>query len=115
MRRFGHVARKIRATSPPRDLTKSFMEAVRSRGMAQPNHFTGKRRQEEWMEEDDLLGGELGQEQDLQRQLQRGGRGPMEPNQVGFKGRRLEQGDHDHERLGGGRLFNQGRLEPSRQ
>lgn len=41
--------------------------------MAQPNHLMGKWRQDEWMEEDDLLGGELGQEQDLRAQLQRGG------------------------------------------
>jgi hypothetical protein len=69
VRRFGHAAKKIRATFPPHDLTKSFMEVVRLRGMAQPNCFMGKRWQEEWIEEDDLLGGELGQEQDLWRQL----------------------------------------------
>jgi hypothetical protein len=39
----------------------------------------------------------------------------MEANQVGFKERRLEQGDRDLERAGGDRPFNQGRLEPSRQ
>jgi hypothetical protein len=27
----------------------------------------GKRRQEEWMDEDNLLGGDLGEEQDLRR------------------------------------------------
>jgi hypothetical protein len=41
----------------------------------------GKRRQEEWMDEDDLLDGERGQEQDLRRQLWRVDRGLMEPNQ----------------------------------
>jgi hypothetical protein len=101
VRRFGYVARKIKATFPPRDLTTSFVEAVRSRGMAKPNRIMGKRCQEEWMDEDDLLGGEMGQEQDLRRQLQRGTRGQMEANQVGFKGRRLEQGDRDLERTGG--------------
>jgi hypothetical protein len=62
VRRFGYVARKIKATFPPCDLTTSFVEVVRSRGMAQPNRIMGKRRQEEWMDEDDLLGGEMGKE-----------------------------------------------------
>jgi len=53
--------------------------------MAQPNHQMGKRHQDEWTEEDDLLGGDLGQAQDLRSQIQRGGRNQVEPNQVGFE------------------------------
>lgn len=114
VRRFSHTARNIRATSPPRNLDRSFVEAARSRGMAQASRFMGKRHQEEWMDEDDLLSGELGQEQDLRRQILRGGRVQSDPNQFGFKGRRVEQGDREQERPGRGRIFNQGRLEPHR-
>jgi hypothetical protein len=70
------------------------------------------------MEDDDLLGGELGQEQDLRRQIQKGGRAPVESillNQAAFKGRKLEVGNRDQERGGGGRSFNQGRWDPNRQ
>jgi hypothetical protein len=59
IRRFGHFARKVRAICPPHRLAKSFVEAVKPGAMAQPNRGMGKRCQEEWMEEDDLLGGEL--------------------------------------------------------
>jgi hypothetical protein len=45
--RFGHAARKVRATPQPRELAKSFVEAVRAREMALPNRIMGKRRQEE--------------------------------------------------------------------
>lgn len=115
MRRFGYLARKIRATHPPRLLSKSFADALKPREMANPNRLMGKHRQEAWMEEDDLLGADLGHEQDLQRQLQKGGRVQPEPSQAGFKGRRLEQGDGIQERPGGGRFFNQGRFDPRRQ
>jgi hypothetical protein len=60
VKRFGYTTRKIRDISPPRNLDRSFVEVVRSREMAQPNRFMGKRRQEEWVDEDDLLGGDLG-------------------------------------------------------
>lgn len=66
------------------------------------------------MEEDDLLGGDLGQEQDLRAQLQKEERSQGEPNQAGFKGRRFDQGDCEWERFGGGRNFNQGRWEQGR-
>lgn len=79
IRRYGHLARKIRATHPPHTLAKSFVDVVNPGAMAQPNGAMGKRGQEEWMDEDDLLGGELGKEQDLRFQLQKGGRGQMEP------------------------------------
>jgi hypothetical protein len=61
------------------------------------------------MEEDDLLGGELQEEQDLCWCLQQRSRGGI-ADQGGFKGRRTEnlggrgydQGIWDQERLGGG-------------
>jgi hypothetical protein len=65
IRCFGHFARKVRAISPPHRLAKSFVEAVKPGAMAQPNRGVGKRRQEEWMEEDDLLGGKLRKEHDM--------------------------------------------------
>jgi hypothetical protein len=70
-----------------------------------PNRLTGKRRQEEWMEEDDLLGGEL-EEQDLCYQLQKGSKaGP--PNGGGYRGRDGRgQNLEGHERFGGNRPFN---------
>lgn len=77
VRRFGYLARKVCSTHPPL-LTKSFAEAVNPSTMAH-NRPTGKRRQEEWMDGDDLLGGDLGKEQDLRLHLQRGGRSQGEP------------------------------------
>lgn len=104
-------SRKVRALPPNKTLTKSFAQATR---MARP---PGKRRQEEWMEEDDLLGGEM-QAQDLRRQLQRGGgRGPGTEG-GGFRGRRLDQYDGQgqfqdgHERFGGNRQYNPRRNQP---
>lgn len=55
VRRHGYLARTIHATQPPRELTKTFAAVVKPRAMAHPNRPMGKRRQEEWMEEDDLL------------------------------------------------------------
>lgn len=56
------------------------------------------------MEEDDLLGGDLGQDPDLWVQLQRGGRNQAELNQTGYKGQRLDQGDQEQDRFGGKEL-----------
>jgi hypothetical protein len=53
------------------------------------------------MEEDDLLGGDLGHDPDLWVQLQRGGRNQAEFNQTGYKGRTLDQGDREQDRFGG--------------
>jgi hypothetical protein len=64
--RFRHLSRKVRVLPPPQKLAFSFAHATMG-SMDQPRH-TGKRRQEEWMEEDDLLGGEL-KELDLRHQL----------------------------------------------
>jgi len=87
--------------------------------------FPGKRRQEEWryedwMDEDDLPGGDLRQEQDLRIQLQRGSRFQGEDERGGYKGRRVEgssargdQGEWDQDRFGG-RGPNQGDREQSR-
>lgn len=74
VRRFGFHARRVRrigAPSPP--LQRSFAHVVAEGSMADR---PWKRRggHEDWMEEDDLLGGELRQEQDLQHKLQRGAR-----------------------------------------
>lgn len=78
VRRFGHLARKIRVTPPLKHLESSFAQIVRSKEMSMdPGRGMGKRRQEDWMEEDDLLGGQLRKEQDLRRQLQRGSRGQV--------------------------------------
>ena len=114
IRRFGHSARKVHPTKPPPKLTKTYAAAVKPSFMAQPNRQMGKRRQDEWMEEDDLLGGDLGQAQDLRSQIQKGGRNQVEPIQVGFKGRRLDQGHREVERFGGGRNGSLGRWEQSR-
>lgn len=58
VRRFGHLARKIRVTPPLKHLESSFAQIVRSKEMSMdPGRGMGKRRQEDWMEEDDLLGG----------------------------------------------------------
>lgn len=74
IRRFGYQTKKIRATPLPPPLSSSFA-AVTQNSMAhrEISRQTGKRRQEnwryeDWMDEDDLLGGEL-REQDLQHQL----------------------------------------------
>lgn len=72
--RFGHNARRVRATFPPALLSISFVSVA----MVNREAPRGKRRSDEWMEEDDLLGGDLFQEQDLRRQLQRGPRPQME-------------------------------------
>ena len=83
-----------------------------------PGRQAGKHRQEEWMDEDDLLGGDLGEEQDLRRQLQRGGNFQGGGDRAGFKERRLEnsqrgargynQGDRGQDRFGGNHAFIRG-------
>lgn len=69
------------------------------------------------MEEDDLLGGKLG-EQDSRHQLLRpGGRGTVVSDRGGLKGRRVEnyggqgsyQGDWDGDRFKGNQTINAGR------
>lgn len=101
--RFGHLAKKVRVRHPPAPLSRTFVQAVRGE-MA--NQGRGKRRldegrQEEWMEEDDLLGLEL-KEQDLRNQLQRsrlqggtdrqGRSGFHGPNQMGREQERSNYG-----------------------
>lgn len=56
IRRFGLQARKVRVLAPPLRLTHSFAQATAGTAREPPRQV-GKRRQEEWMEEDDLLGG----------------------------------------------------------
>jgi hypothetical protein len=77
IRRFGHAARKVRVRLKLPPFTKSFAQAVHGQGMAnrENQRFPGKRRQEDWkyedwMDEDDLLSGDLRQEQDMRIQLQ---------------------------------------------
>ena len=67
IRRFGHTAKKIRATPSSPPLTTSFSRMVKGVPMANQDQQrkAGKRRTEDWMEEDDPLGGELRQEQEL--------------------------------------------------
>lgn len=43
VRRFGHIARKLRATHPPHSLAKYFAAVVNPSTMAHPNRPTGKR------------------------------------------------------------------------
>lgn len=103
VRRFGHNARKVRATSPPAPLSAPFASVAMASRVAP----RAKRRSDEWMEEDDLLGGDLMREQDLRRQLQRGPRQQMEGDR--FRGRRIEgygncnfeQGNRDFDRSRG--------------
>ncbi|CAD6273315.1 unnamed protein product [Miscanthus lutarioriparius] len=97
----------VKSALPPfQTLTKSFAQATKI-----ATRPTSKRRQEEWMEEDNLLG----EEQDLRRQLQRGGgRGPGAAD-GGGRGRRLDhyggrdQFQEGHERFGANRAYNPGR------
>lgn len=67
------------------------------------------------MDEDDLLGGEGCQEQDLRRQLLRGNRDQGGGVRVGGGERSMEQGDRTLERAGSGCGFEHGRLEIGRQ
>jgi hypothetical protein len=52
--------------------------------------LVGKRRQEDWMEEDDLLDEDVRNEQDLRRQVQHGPRFQGEGDRGGYKGRRID-------------------------
>jgi hypothetical protein len=71
VRHFGYAARQVRVLAKPLPLSKSFARVVAEPRMVgwDPGCQAGKRRQEEWMDEDDLLGGDLGEERDLRRQL----------------------------------------------
>lgn len=119
-----HTAKKVRVIPNPPPLTKSFARVVSERSMAKWDHqrTMGKRRQEDWMEEDDLLGGDLRQEHDLRRQLQRDNRFQGEGERPGFKGRRTENlggrvpefGNRGGDRFGGNRPMNPGRFEIGR-
>jgi hypothetical protein len=118
--RFRYNIRKVRVLPPPQNLVASFAQATS--GVMDPLRQKGKRRQEEWMEEDDLLGGELG-ERDLRYQLQRtGGRGEGVPDRSGHKDRRIEsygrqeghQGDWERERFRENRLAGMGRGDMTR-
>lgn len=59
VRRFGHLARKVKGIPPPLPTAAPFARVVREGTMAnrEMQRQGGKRRQEDWMEEDDLLGG----------------------------------------------------------
>lgn len=123
IRRLGFLSRQVRVSPPPKPLDRSFAQAVRSEMANRNQRPPGKRRQEDgWMEEDDLLGGDLYHEQDLRAQLQGGGRFQGEMERNGSKGRRLEptdgrgfeQGGREMERGRGGRVAGQGRQEPYR-
>ena len=126
VRHFGYAACRVRVLPKPLPLSKSFTRVVAEPRMAgwDPGRQAGKHRQEEWMDEDDLLGGDLGEEQDLRRQLQRGGNFQGGGDRAGFKERRLEnsqrgargynQGDRGHDRFGGNRAFIQGGLDQGR-
>lgn len=90
IRHFGHLARRIHRLPPPVSFHQSFARTV-EKGMANrgPNQPLERRQegwQEDWMEDDDLLG----EEQDLRRQLQRGARNFGENSQ----GRRMESASH---------------------
>jgi hypothetical protein len=63
IRKFGHFTRRVRRISSPALLHISFAKAVKGETMARVplEQRRGKRSQEseDWMEEDDLLGGDL--------------------------------------------------------
>lgn len=99
IRRFGYFARKVRKIGPPPPLRRSFVSAVGAESMArrEEEQRAWKRRQEDWMEEDNLLEEDFREERDLRFKLQRGageeyrrwrpqGRGGY-PNREGFGGR----------------------------
>lgn len=90
VRRYGYDARKIRVIPPPHRLQHSFAQAAMAK---EPPRYT-KKRQEKWMEDDDLLGEEL--KEDLRHQLNRGGRGGAGAGREISKERRVKN-------MGGGR------------
>lgn len=125
VRRFGYTAKKLRAISAPKILSQSFAAAVMANH--KQGRVTGKRRQEEWeedwMEEDDLLGPDTRHELDLRHRLLEGRGGGEERRAAGYNGHRYDsyggrdsgQGPRDQGRSErGGRLTTQGRLESSR-
>ena len=124
IRRCGHSACRVKVLLDLPPLSKSFACVVSEGEMANRDQPwpVGKHRQEEWMDEDDLLSGDLYQEQDLRRQLQRGNWFQGDPDRLGYKGRRtkgyggcgVEPGDRESERGAGNKAYNQGRLEASR-
>lgn len=65
IQKFGHLALRVRRLDPPPPLHRSFVEVVQEHAMARRQQGPWKRRQEDWMEVDDLLDGDLHQEQDL--------------------------------------------------
>lgn len=82
VQRFGHTAKRVHNIPPPVPLLSSFAQVMAHREQNRPM----KRRQDDWMDEDDFLGADLNQEQDLRSRLQRGPRIQGE----GSKGRRVE-------------------------
>lgn len=90
IKRFGQLAKKVKPIPLPPPLSFPFAMAVnQSMAHLEKPRQAGKRLYEDWMEEDDLLGGNL-QEQDLCQQLQRGPRGQGVGERGGFMGRRME-------------------------
>lgn len=70
IRRFGYAARKVRRVGPPPPLLRSFASAVGENNMARREEDRSwKRRQEDWMEEDDLLEEDFRQERDMRFKL----------------------------------------------
>ena len=76
IQRYGHNAnaRRVKRIGPPPPLSKSFAEAVKANEMVrrESDQRTWKRHPDDWMEEDDLMGGDVCHEQDLRHKLQRG-------------------------------------------
>lgn len=72
VQKYGHRTHKVRRIGPPPPLSKSFAAAVRNEMENRESDQKWKRRQDDWMEEDDLLGGDLKHEQDLRQKLLRG-------------------------------------------
>ena len=76
VQRYGHLARCVKRLGPPPLLTQSFAEIVKvDMARREQEQRPWKRRSEDWMEEDDLLGEDIHREQDLRMKLQRGSGG----------------------------------------
>lgn len=94
IRRLGHFARRVQRFGEPPPLLHSFAQVAKG-GMSRP---WKRREKDDWMDEDDLLGGDFYQEQDLRHKLQRGmGAGSGEGGRGENRG---YNADYNHERRG---------------